>query len=335
MSSHGQEYRSILIIKPGAIGDLLQITPTIRALKKKFPAASITVLVGVEGTKPLFLHNPNVSNVLVCDRKGAQRGLIAFCRFLFRVFRVRYDLVVNFQRSRLATWLITLAALPRKVLVYKKARGRKVHAVINHFETICPLGIEKEGGDYSLELHPAESDQEFADAFIRTAGLTGRTLVALNPGASSLIKCWAPARFAQLAGRLQQELNVATVVVGGPYESYLYDAIAAAMDEPPLNLVGKTSLLKLAAVLERTACLVSGDTGPLHIATAVGTPVVALFGAIDPARTGPVGAGHIVIRHPEVTCVPCMGKKCVNPHYLECMEKIEVDEVFEAVKNFL
>ena len=330
-----ETFRSILVIKPGAIGDLLQITPTIRALKRRFPEAEITVLVGLDGTRSLFEHSPHVAEVLAYDRKGGQRGWSGLLRFLHTIYRHRFDLVINFQRSRIVTWLITLAARPRRVLVYKKAHNRQVHAVVNHLETVAPLGIELRKMDYALELYLTEADEQNADAFLEQAGLAGRKLVAFNPGASNLIKCWPPHKFAQLATRLQQELQLAVLVVGGPYEAYLYDAMAADMDAPPLNLVGKTSLLTLGALLKRTICLVSGDTGPLHVATAVGTPVVALFGAIDPARTGPVGDQHIIVRHPELPCVPCMAKTCTNPVYLECMERIGVDEVFAAIRRFL
>ena len=121
----------------------------------------------------------------------------------------------------------------------------------------------------------------------------------------------------------------------GRGNSYLYDAIAEGMEQPPLDLVGKTSLLTLGAILKRCVTLVSGDTGPLHLATAVGTRVIALFGAIDPDRTGPMGIGHVVVRHTEVPCVPCMAKECMNPVYLECMEKIEVDEVFDIIAGMV
>jgi ADP-heptose:LPS heptosyltransferase len=107
------------------------------------------------------------------------------------------------------------------------------------------------------------------------------------------------------------------------------------MANTPLDMVGKMTLTQLGAVLKRCSVLVSGDTGPMHLATAVGTPVVALFGAIEPGRTGPVGEGHRVIRHKEVECVPCMAKKCRNPIYLECMEKITVEEVFKTVAEMV
>jgi len=330
-----ESIKSVLVIKPGAIGDLLQITPTIREIKRCLPDARITVMVGIEGTVPLFTHNPHVSEVLVYDRKGLHKSCAAFMRLLWQVASTRYDMVINFQRSSIGTWLITLAALPRKVLVYHKTRTRRVHAVLNHLETIRPLGIDVEQAELDLELHIPLEDGQRAEWLLREGGLAGRPLIAVNPGASSLIKCWPPHKFTKLIERLQRELDVGVVVVGGPWEKYLYDAMAEGMAQPPLNLIGETSLLTLGAILQRCVTLVSGDTGPLHLATAVGTRVIGLFGAIDPDRTGPVGPGHVVVRHPEVPCVPCMAKKCTNPVYLECMEKIEPDEVFEIIAGMV
>jgi lipopolysaccharide heptosyltransferase II len=327
--------KSILIIKPGAIGDLLQITPTIRELKKRMPNARITIMVGIEGTIPLFTYNPHVAEVLVYDRKGRHKGVAAFCRLLWQIVSTRYDVVINFQRSNIGIWLITLAALPLKVLVYHKTRTRRIHAVLNHLETIRPLGIDIEHADLELELRIPVEDEQIAETIIQAADLAGRPLIAINPGASNLIKCWPTHKFSKLIDRLQREMNVGVVVVGGPGEQSLYDSIAENLEHPPLNLIGKTSLLTLGAILKRCVTLVSGDTGPLHLATAVGTRVVALFGAIDPDRTGPIGKGHVVVRHPDVPCVPCVAKKCTNPVCLECMEKIEVGEVFDIIAGML
>ena len=125
------------------------------------------------------------------------------------------------------------------------------------------------------------------------------------------------------------------MIVGGEGERDLAGDICSGMSRPPLDLVGRTNLLQLGAVLQRCALLVSGDTGPMHMATAVGTPVIALFGAIDPARSGPVGDVHKIVRHREISCVPCNAKTCGNPRNLACMEEISVDEVFRAVVEML
>src|SRR5512139_1997881 len=138
-------YRNILIIKPGAVGDLLQMTPVIRALKQAAPGARITLLAGLESSASLFRHHPDVAEVLVFDRAGARRSCASLFSFLGRVRKARYDLVLNFQRSNLRTWLIVAAALPARVLVYHKARGRVVHAVENYLETLAPLSLSPAG----------------------------------------------------------------------------------------------------------------------------------------------------------------------------------------------
>jgi len=330
-----KNYSNILLIKPGAVGDLLQLTPAIRALAVKYPEARITLLLGSAAAATMFHHNPHISETIVFDRKGAHRSLSGFLRLWNRIRAARYDLVVNFQRSNFKTWLLASAALPCRLLVYRKARGRTVHAVVNHLETLAPLGITLELCDLSLELTYGPAEQSFADSLFLEAGLSGKILIALNPGASNRIKCWSPERFATLANLLVSELDAGIVLVGGANERDLAEGILAGMSSKPLDLIGKTSLLQLGAVLDRCDVLVSGDTGPLHLATAVKTPVVALFGAIDPFRTGPVGEGHRVIRHDELSCVPCVAKSCTNEIDLECMERITAAEVFETVVDML
>lgn len=330
-----RQLKNILIIKPGAIGDLLHISPVIRALKERLPDAQVDIMVGSRVTKCLFEHNPHIRRVLHFDRKGEHRSFNVFAKLWHEVRNENYDLVINFQRSTFKVWLLIMAALPCKVLVYHKARHRSVHAVVNHLETLAPLGIDLKDADLSLELHIDESDKQFASMQISSAGLGEKPLIALNLGASNRIKCWAPQSFAQLSDRLAREFGAGIVLLGGSDEFDLAELVTTAAHVKPLNLVGKTTLTQLGAVLKCCKLLVSGDTGPLHLATAVGTRVIGLFGAIDPKRTGPVGSGHMVISHPELPCVPCNDKKCQHTPYLECMERITVDEVVTAVKNIL
>lgn len=327
--------KNILIIKPGAIGDLLHISPTIRALKKKFPAAEIDVMVGSRATVCLFENSPHIRNVLFFDRKGVHKGWHSFRALWSEVRRQRYDLVINFQRSTLKVWLLILAAFPCQVLVYHKSKKRKMHAVTNHLETVAPLGIDPERENHDLELHLSVSDNVFAEKLVNDEHISGRQLIALNLGASNRIKCWAPHSFAQLGDRLASDCGAAVLLIGGHDELDLADEVMGAARVKPHNLVGRMSLTQLGAVLHRCDLLVSGDTGPLHLATAVGTRVIGLFGAIDPMRTGPVGTGHTVITHPEIPCVPCNDKQCRHIPYLECMERITVDEVMHTVKQMV
>jgi len=322
-------YRNILIIKPGAVGDLLQMTPVIRALKQASPAARITLLVGLESSASLFRHHPDITEVLVFDRTGAQRSRASLFSFLGRVRKARYDLVLNFQRSNLRTWFIVAASLPARVLVYHKARGRVVHVVENYLETLAPLSLPPAGTE--LEFHPGKEAGDFARELLARHGLSGHPLVALNPGATHAVNRWPLRRFAELADLVAERTQARPVIIGGPDDRDLADEIVARSRSKPVSLAGATSLLQLGAVLRSCAVVVSGDTGPLHMATAVGTKVVALFGAADPGRTGPVGSHTRTIRAQGVACVPCRSRACSNTVSLECMERITAEEVLAAV----
>ncbi len=328
-----RECRNILIIKPGAVGDLLQLTPVIRGLKGKYPGASIALMVGSDAAAAMFAHNPHLGKTVVYDRKGRHRGVAGFFGLWRLLWRERFDLVVNFQRSNIKAWVLASAAFPCRVLVYHKQRHRTVHAVINHLETVAPLGIA--ASDLDLELHPGSEDERFADRIFAEADLHGRNVVALNPGASHPVNRWGTKQFAELADLLAERSGGRAVIVGGPGDEALAEEIVTTATSSPLVLTGKTTILQLGAILKRCALLVSGDTGPMHVATAVGTRVVALFGAADPARTGPVGSGHRVIQAAGVSCVPCRSRTCVNARYLECMEEISPEKVWGVIAGLL
>jgi heptosyltransferase II len=325
----------ILLIKPGAIGDLLQLSPVVRALRGMIPSARVTLLVGDRASADLFRHNPSVEEVLVYDRRGTHRSARAFVELWKAVRRRRFRLVLHFQRSNLKAWLLATAALPARVLVYRKARRRTVHAVENHLETVAPLGIDPRAADRRLELFLGDEDERWAEAALAGEGLSGRPLAALNLGASHAVNRWPAGHFAALAERLHAELGCGVLLVGGPQDRELAEAARAMVATPMVDLVGRTTLLQLGAVLKRCAVAVSGDTGPMHLATAVGTRVIALFGAADPARTGPVGDGHRVLQAAGVPCVPCRSRTCRHVRPLECMERISVEEVFSAVADMV
>ncbi len=324
---------NILIIKPGAIGDVLQLSPVIRALKRTYVDAQITLLVGSSATAALFQYNPSVAETVVFDKHNKQKSFTSLMK-LWRKFRLkRFDLVLHFQRSNLKTWFLVTSAFPCRILVYHKSRKRTVHAVANHLETIAPLGIFS--SDLTLELSTGPDDKIFAEQLFAGGGLPERPLIALNPGASHPIKQWTSEQFAALSDMLTEKLSAQVVVIGGKEDKLTAEDIISKTRTKPLSIAGKTSLLQLGAVLEKCDLLVSGDTGPMHICTAVGTSVVALFGATDPQRTGPTGSGHTVLQARNVPCVPCKSLDCRNTVYLECMKNISVETVFRAVVETL
>jgi len=325
--------QNILLIKPGAIGDVLQLTPLIRALNKRYPAARISVIVGAGITADIFRHHPGVSETIIYDRTGVHRSLSALIGFWKELRKKQYDLVLQFQRSSLRSWLLASAAFPSRVLVYHRSRDHSVHAVRNYLDTVKSLGIA--GEDLRLELYVGGNDRLFAAELLGSHGLRGAALVAFNPGASHAVNRWSADQFAALADRISEHTSARAIIVGGPDDIALAESIVAAAATNPVNLAGKTTLLQLGALLEQCQVLVTGDTGPMHIATAVNTRVIALFGAADPARTGPVGTGHRVIQARTVPCVPCRSRTCSNANLLECMNAIGASDVFEALTGML
>jgi heptosyltransferase-2 len=331
--THSGQFTNILMIKPGAIGDLLQMTPVIRALKGRYPQAGISLLVGSQASAELFQHNACVRETIVFEKAGAHKSFRSLLKLWQLLRRNKYDLVINFQRSNLKTWFLASAAFPCRVLVYHKTRAENVHAVVNYLETLAPLGIRAR--DTELELMPGALDRVFAQNIVRSLGNEERPLIALNPGASHQVNRWGTDRFAALADMLTKELRARVIIIGGTDDIPLAEEIASKTASKPLIMTGKASLLQAGALLEHCDVLVSGDTGPMHLAAAVGTRVVALFGAADPARTGPVGSGHRLIQAADVPCIPCRSRSCNNRAYLECMEKIPVSLVFEAIRDML
>ena len=326
-------YKNILIIKPGAIGDLLQMTPVIRALSEIYPQAHISLLVGSRASADMFKYNQRIHRTYVFDKEREHRRFGAFLRFWQELRREKFDLVVNFQRSNIRTWLLATAAFPCRVLVYRKERSPSVHAVVNYLETLAPLGIVP--GRLDLEMATGPGEQAQAKRILGSFVDPDAPLIAINPGASHSVNRWSTDSFAALADRLAADMRARVVVIGGPADVPLADAIAAKSKSRLLLLAGKLDLLQFAAVLQECDLLVSGDTGPMHMATAVGTPVLALFGAADPARTGPVGAGHRVLQAEGITCVPCRSRVCKQTPPLACMDGISGDAVFDAIREML
>ncbi len=334
MKTVRDEIANILIIKPGAIGDLLHLTPVIRALKERFPRARVTMLVGSRLSATIFENNPLVHESIVFEKKGAHKSLNGLIGLWKELRSKRFDLVLNYQRSNLKGWFLASSAFPCRVLVYHKSRKRMIHAVENHLEPLAALGLDPGEAGWKLDFFPSSKDEEKAEKLLAGAGIAGRRIVAFNPGTNHLCKCWPLDRFAELADRVIEQMNAEVIILGSPDEKRLAEEIQAGMRSKAHDLTGCT-LGELGALLKRAQVLVTGDTGPMHISAAVETPVLALYGPVSPVRSGPIGDGHRVVIHDELDCCPCNSFKCVNPVFRLCMESITVDEVFAVLSGMV
>ncbi|MDQ3815430.1 MAG: glycosyltransferase family 9 protein, partial [Armatimonadota bacterium] len=179
-------------------------------------------------------------------------------------------------------------------------------------------------------------DQQAVAELMRRHGLVPHEFVVVHPGARLPTKCWPPERFARVLDEVEESAGLKTVLIGGGEERPLAESIRETAQAQPVDLAGQLPFGQLVALLQNCRLYIGNDTGPMHVAAAVGAPVIALFGLPEPARWGPVGENHVVLRA-SMPC-PCPFPKVCQPPYPDktlCVRRIAVDEVIEAVRHQL
>jgi ADP-heptose:LPS heptosyltransferase len=309
------------------------------ALRKSHPRAHICVVTARE-LSDLVEANPCLDEKVYVPGTLFRGDLRGFLRFARDVRALRPDVFVDL-RSNVKSFLLRNLSGARTVLAYRKQRKpkrgeRRLHAVENLLRTVFPLT----GGSCGLEypVHLREEDVRFADAFLEAqlGGNAGnRRIVVLNPTVGWAIpsRLWPPEYFARLGGMIGKELRVAVVLTGAPSDREYCGEIAEGMDPRPVVAAGELTLGQTAALIRRADLLVSGDTGPLHVAAAVGTRVIGLYGSVSTERSRPIGEGHVVLKR-EMWCLPCEEKVCPLCT-TQCMKDIPPEEVFGEVRKAL
>ena len=213
-----------------------------------------------------------------------------------------------------------------------KVDTEQIHAIERYQLFVRELGLESSELDYNIMI--PEKIEGHLDQLLAEEGIQGgRPMVVLNPNARWETKRWFPDLFAELADKLVLELNLEVILIGSKSERNDVKNIEVLSQQGVHNLAGKTDLLELAALLKRAHLMITCDSSPMHLAVALGTPVVALFGPTDPVRTGPFGSEHRVVKKNR-DCAPCLKRLCPDDVRL-CMASISVDDVFHEVEPFL
>ncbi|MDY6850989.1 MAG: lipopolysaccharide heptosyltransferase I [Thermodesulfobacteriota bacterium] len=333
---------NILIVKLSAVGDVVQSLPFLEALRRAFPQARLTWLVE-EAASGIITGHPLLDRVIISRRKHWQKELKKgrirstlgeVVRFRRDLRAEKFDLVIDLQGLFKSGILVYLSGGRRRIgfdrsreLSYLFMNERLApydpdrHALLRYLDVAAYLGADTNEVKFNLPVNRAAA----AEAENLLAG-TGPRFVAINPGAKWTTKLWPFESWIELCRRLVDDSRVQVVLTGGPDECAVNKRIALEAGGV-LDLTGKTSLKTLAEVLRAADLVVCPDTGPMHLAAAVGTPVVALFGPTAPWRTGPFGPGHTVLRT-KIECSPCFRKSCGEPR---CMTGLEPDMVYQAV----
>jgi len=336
---------NILIIKLSAIGDVIHTLPSLAALRRVYPQAHVTWVVE-EAAADLILNHPQLNEVLVSRRKAWIQDVKSgnfrkewqeIVQFIKDLRKRPYDLVIDFHGLLKSSIIVFLSGGKRKLgydslqelsglfLTEKIPEDMDKHAVDRYLDFPFYLGAKKERAEFIL---PKSADAENkVKLLLASYGLDENNYIAINPIAYWDTKLWDNEKFAKLADLIQEKLKKKVVFTGS--ESKSVEEIAAKMKSKGINLGGKTSLMELAHIFKKARMLITTDSGPMHLACAVGTPVIALFGPTDPKRTGPYGEGHIVIRD-NLSCSPCFLKKCDT---VNCMKNITPEQVYSVVES--
>jgi len=330
-----QNQRRILIVKPSSLGDIIHSLPVLWSLRKTYPDAFIGWVVK-EVWQDVLSENPLIDRLIILG-KGAG-GIFSAIR---EVRRMRFDTVIDLQglfRSGIITYFS--GATERSGF----SNARELAPIFYNNKVIVPQGHMHAVDRYMMTvsnppllnfpLYIAIEDAEWAKEFLMENNLYNkRPLIAINPSARWVKKRWPAASFSALINQLINELKAGIIIVGSKEDIPIAEEINSHVNERIAIATGKTSLKRLPALLANVNLLVTNDSGPMHIAAAIGTPVVALFGPTDHRLTGPYGSGHVVISK-DMDCKPCLRRPCKHGKPL-CMEMIAVEDVANAVKKIL
>lgn len=335
--------KNILIIKLRYIGDVLLATPVLRALRDEFPHARVTTLVN-RGAEELLKWNPDVNEVLVLNRTGAA-GAIRFAR---HIRRLRFDCVVDLTDSDRSAILSRLSGAPVRIGFNEERRWRgllytsvvypspgAIHRVEHDLEAVRALGVAPKASRPVLytSLQDDEEASRLLEKLEAGSSARGKPFVMLHPGARYWFKAWPAERFAELADRLVAAMGCQVLVAGDSRDQEVAESIQRQSRAGVQVLAGRTTLLQLAAVLKRCTLFIGNDNGPMHMAAALGIPVVALFGPSDPAVWGPRAEKAIVL-YKGLDCRPCFHPDCFRAEE-NCMKQITVEEVYAAASRCL
>lgn len=328
----------ILIIRTSAIGDVIHGLPVLSLLRQSFPSAKL-VWVAEEHVAPILASHPHLDELILLNTRRWRRNWKStgeVFSFLKKCRSHRPDIAIDIQglmKSALIAWLSgarvrigftgRLCKERAAALLYNKRidASKFKHVVDMNLALLEPLGVRDTEPEF--HLHIEDETKSKAKRFVEKLG--GKPVV-INPGATWKTKEWGAENYASVAGWIAKELKKPVVITWGPGERSLAEKTAEAagdriMVAPPINLQG------LMALLSESFLFIGPDTGPMHIAAALGLPVVALFGPTDPERNGPYNKDHIIIHH-QLDCSNCYKRSCGNP---VCIRSIKPTEVIDAV----
>lgn len=320
-----------LVVSTTGLGDTLWAIPAIKALRQTYPNSFIAVLTNKTGEE-VFKSDPHLDELHAIN----ESIFFSLLSLLIPMRKKRFDVVINFHSSQRMV-IAFCAFLGASELIGSKGMNKDLdflftkllEPTIQH-EIERRLAIVAQVGAFTtnpkLEFFINQEDDKRAEKYLQNHGITSYVpLIGFHPGAKTLFKQWDPRCFIELGKRLAKHLGCRIIVSGGEDEFFLAFEIASEIPGA-IALAGELPVGAFAALLKRQSLFICNDSGPMHLATAVGTPTIALFGPTDPLICGPYHAKNTIVIERKKTCSPCLKKKCEEPF---CLLQITPDEVYE------
>ncbi|MFH1406869.1 MAG: lipopolysaccharide heptosyltransferase II [Candidatus Omnitrophota bacterium] len=342
-----KKYTRILVIRLDRIGDILLSTPVLEALRSAYPQSYIAMMIAPHA-RPIVEGNPYINDFIIYDKEGPQWSFWNTLKFALSLRKQKFDTAIILHPSCRSHIIAFLAGIPKRIGYNKKFGFLLTHKLMDNKR----LGLKHESA-YALDslrvlgagaktkpklyFPIRQEDERTITKFLASMGVRATdSIVVVHPGASCSSKKWLTERFAEVAEKLSCEYKVKIVIVSGDEDAPLCEEIERAMKTKAISLAGKTSLGELAALLKRSKLFISNDSGPVHVAVAVQTPVISIFGrkqpGLGPRRWGPLGEKDIAL-HKDVGCAECKAHNCTLQ--FKCLKAITVTEVLAAARKIL
>jgi heptosyltransferase-2 len=342
-----KQYRRILVIRTDRLGDVLLSTPVIKALRRKFPQSYIAMMVSPY-TKDAVEGNPDLDKVIIFDKDAKDsQGWLGTLKAARRLKKNKFDLAIVLHPTRRMHLLTFLAGIPKRLgydrkfpflltdrIKHTKQLGQK-HESEYALDLVRYLGIEPQ--DKTLFMPIKQESEEWLEALFAKEGIgSGDKLLIIHPTASCNSRIWPGERFAEVADKLALKYGFKVIVVSSPADVQKAQEVIKTMRSKVLDLTGKTSISQLASLLKRSQLFISTDSGPMHIACALGIPVITIFGrsqaGLSPQRWGPLGENSRIL-YKTVGCTVCLAHNCQKG--FACLKATTVEDVLKAADSIL
>ncbi len=333
-----------LVIQTAFLGDVILSLPLVQVLKKSMPDSLIDFMC-IPAVSEVLSGNPYINDLIIFDKHGTEKGVSGFRKTVNRVRENKYDTVISVQRYTRSSLIAKLSGAPRRISFETSSMNyfytdripyRSVHEIERVLDLLKPLGIEK-NGLVLPELFPSDDDTKEVDKIFRGLGIKEKSeIICIAPGSVWFTKRFPEEKFVELLNKMDSE-KFKVALVGGPGDTNLCERIISKTTHNEVySFAGKLSVLQSAELIKRSALLITNDSAPLHIANAVGTKVIALFGStVKDFGFYPVGKNDRLFEINGLKCRPCSdhGRKSCPVHTFDCMNNIPVNDIFSEIKK--